>query len=437
MPSNADVVAAQLEKVNKSLPDLFENSDTLSAWLRKQAKKERISGFNSLQLTGSAGMNSFRIPVKTTPGGDYRAVNIDGGDFGGGSAMKLSYMTIGFFATALVVYLTQLELDATASDTQSVLNVLKKQLDSMLSEAHWYDDSGMFGDGTGVLAAANGTGAPSGTNPTYQLEPNFGPQRLRVGMPVGVWDTTLATYKNSGTVRVASFDVNAKTVTLSGTVTSPVNTDKITFDGLSASAPLSVGSYRNGIYTFQNTATSGSTLGLSRSTTPEIVTPSVNASGPLVPAHALLLQDTIIQRRDENAYRNLVGLLHQTQRAALMLNGIAISEWQRGSKDKMIDLVPENTKADSTVPLAGVLHRVAKKADRSRVDWINTKTYGFAELHPPKFHEVNGQRIFEDRSSTGTVKAAQYTIFKQADNLYNEDPGAGGVIYNLTLPTGY
>lgn len=439
MATNGQLVAAQLEAVDPLVHDWFETSDTVAQFLRSGTKNHQISPFNTQDLFGQSGLQGFRIVIKKFRGGDVRAVNLDQGDFGDGSTMSLSYMTIGYFATALVQNFSQLQMDGMVTNSQAVVKYFQDSISGMLEEMQWYDDAGCFSDGTGVIASGSGSGSPSGTNPTYNLEPNFGPQRLRVNQPVGVWDTTLATYKNSGTVRVASFDPVAKTVTLSGTVTSPVNTDKLTFDGLSASAPLSVGSFRNGIYTFQNASSSGSTLGLPRSTNPEVITPNVNAAGPLVPAHAMLLQDILIQRRDESAYRKLVGFLHQAQRAQIVLNGLAITDWMRTKTDEsLIDLLPKNIKADDTVQLGGVIHKVAKKADRSRVDWLNHDAFGYVQLDKVKFHQdLDGRRLFEGRSSSGTVLAKWQSILRQQDNLYSADPGAGGMIYGLTLAQGY
>lgn len=439
MATNGQLVAAQLEAVDPEVHDWFESSDTVAQWLRSGTKNHQISPFNTQDLFGQAGLQGFRIVIKNYRGGDVRAVNLDGGDFGDGSNMAFSYMTIGYFATALIQNFSQLQMDGMVTNAQAVVKYFQDQISGMLEELQWYDDAGCFGDGTGVIAAGAGSGSPAGTNPTYNLEPNFGPQRLRVNQPVGVWDTTLATYKNSGTVRVKSIDTVAKTVSLTGTVTSPVNTDKITFDGLSGSAPLSTGSYRLGIYTFQNASSSGSTLGLTRSTNPEVITPYVNAAGPLVPAHAMLLQDTLIQRRDEAAYRDLFGFLHQTQRAQIVLNGLAITDWMRTStNDELIDLLPKNIKAEDTVKLCGVMHQTAKKADRSRVDWLNKKQFGYVQLDKVKFHQdMDGRRLFEGRSSTGTVTAKWQSILRQQDNLYSADPGAGGMIYGLTLGQGY
>src|SRR5581483_9093997 len=136
-------------------------------------------------------------------------------------------------------------------------------------------------------------------NPTYNLEPNFGPQRLRYNQPVDVYSNDQTTSRGTG-LRVTSYDLVNKTVTLNGSVSGQTNLDKIAFKGMSAT--LSVGSWKNGLYMFNNTATSGTTLGVNRATVVEIVTPNVAAgTTALAPAHGLLLNDQIIQRRDEDA----------------------------------------------------------------------------------------------------------------------------------------
>jgi hypothetical protein len=342
-------------------------------------------------------------------------------------------MTIGYFPTRLATEISSLAAEATASSEQSVVNVFKYQLANAIKEVQAYDDITFHQDGTGVIAKADGATAPTGTT-TYTLEANFGPQRVRYNQPVDVYSSDYTTQRATG-LRVTGIDWINKKVTLNGAVAGATNADVLAFNGMSAT--LATGSFKNGIYTFNNAATSGTTLGVNRATYPEIVAPNISAGGPLVPAHGLALNDQIIQRRDPDIFNGMVGIAHQAQRAAVYLAGIAISEWQRGASDKMIDQMPKDTGQNTTFTWTGIKHYVSKRQDRSRIDWINPKLWGRAMLHDLKFFEVEGRRVFELRSSAGTVKAGMLFYLVQAENYYAADPAGGGFISGCSLPAGY
>jgi hypothetical protein len=440
--TNADVVNGQFEKVRPKLQEWFDSTTLVAGLIKRAAESHRVSAWSAGSV-GSGGVSAFRVPLMRYVGGDYGTFSYDEGDLGGGSSMRVDFMTIGYFPTEYAVEISSLAKESTASSEQAVVDVFKYHLKKSMKEMQHYEDTGFHQDATGVLASGIGTGSPVNTSPsTYALDANFGPQRLRYNQPLDIFKSDLSVQNNAGgPVRVSSYDLIAKTVTLSWpgavTVTNAAATDKLCFRGMAAT--VSAGSWKNGIYTFNNSATSGYTLGINRATVPEVVTPNIAAGTvALVPAHGLLLNDQIIQRRDEDALAGLVGIAHQAQRAAVYFTGIAISEWHRGGSDKMIDIVPADIKQSTTFQFCGIKHYVSKKQDRSRIDWIIPKNWGRAMLHDLKFHEVEGRRLFELRSSsTGFPKAGFCFYLISTDNIYNVDPGAGGVISALALPSGY
>lgn len=430
MATNSDVINAQMEVVDPKLHEWFETSNKIVALVKKAAPSHRVSSFVYPGTSTAAG---FRIPIMVYRGGDFGVFSYDEGDLGDGSGMKLVAMTVGYFPTKIGFAVSSLAAEATATSQQAVVNVFRKQLGEGLKELQAYDDVSFHQDGTGVIAASDGLTAPTGTT-TYTLEPNFGFQRLRLNQPVDVYQNDLTATRGTN-VRVASWNWAARTVTLSGTITGPALDDVLAFAGMSPT--LSVGSYQNGLYTFNNSAASGTTLGLNRANYPEIVSPYITASGPLVPAHGLALKDQLIQRRDEEVLNGMIGIIHMAQRAAIYLSGIAISEWHRGASDKMIDITPSGSDYKTEVTWNDVKHYVSKRQDRSRVDWINPKLWGRVMIHETKFHEVEGRRIFELRGSNGNVKAGMRFFLIQAQNFYSADPGGGAFIGSLTLPPTY
>lgn len=434
MATNSDIVAAQVERVVPKLQEWFETSTQITALIKRAADSHKVSGWTGNDGNGHA----LRVPIMQYVGGDYRTFNYDGGDMGGGSSAKMAYMHYGYFPATYNIELTQLQREATASKEQAVVNIFNFHLKRAIKEAQAYDESSFFQDSTGVLATGAGTGTPTSPNPTINLEANFGPQRLRLGQIVDVYSSGLDTNRtSSAAVRVTKIDWTNKTASITGTVTGVANTDRICFAGMSAT--LTAGSWKNGLYTFNSSATSGTTGGLDRSVYTEIQTPNVAAgSSALVPAHVLLLSDQIIQRRDENALASMVGVCHMAQRAACFFTGISVSEWHRGTSDKMIDIVPANISESTTFPMAGIKHYISKKADRSRVDWFIAKNYGRALLHDLKFHDVGKGPIFETRAATtNNVAAGMRMHMVSTDQIYSVDPGAAGFISGLSLPSGY
>lgn len=432
--SNTQAIPVQLETVRKELPEYFDNADTVYAAIVKKQPASQISAWTA----GSGAVAGFRIPVETSPGGVLTVVSLDNGDLGDGTMPTFQYMTIAYSPLALNYLIPSLTMQATQNDSQASVNVWKKSLKKAIPEFTNYADILFHTAGDGILATGSGTGAtPSGTDPLYNLEPNFGPQRLRIGQTVDVYNAAGSSKKGTSLL-VQGFNPVTKTVQLTGTVTSPLNSDIIAVAGMSAT--LAAGSCRLGLYNFNSSATSGNTLTLSRTTVPELVTPNVTANAALSPTFALQLKDQLIQRRSMDSYKGVVGISHMAQRAAAFATADAIAEWQvRGSSvDRALDRVPTNSDEDSDFTFGTVKYMVSKRQDRSRMDIVTPKQWGRVNLQELDFFQrPDGSYVFEGRSSTGTVKTSMFYSLIATDNIYCADPGSGGIISALTLPSGY
>ena len=224
----------------------------------------------------------------------------------------------------------------------------------------------------------------------------------------------------------------------------PVNTDQIMFPnrGLGAlrtTYTAAAGSWRNGIYTFNTTSTSGSLGGLSYTTAYELATPSVNGqSGFFTPSLLYSGKSQLIQRRDEEAYMGVIGVCHPAQRVSWYLQGITISNWFRGPSDKMIDIAPKGTDYGDTFMAGDVTHYVSRYAGKARVDWLNPSNFGWTQLSDIDFVQTpEGQRIFIGRSSsTGNPQAGFQFYIVNSRQLYSVDPGCAVVYYSLQVPAG-
>lgn len=430
--ANSQTYAVQMEKVRKKLPELYSLSTGLNQ-LFKKTPADKVSTW----YAGSGTVLGFRIPIKQYAGGNFRGISLDNADMGTGSMPTYQYMTIGQTAVELAFELPQLTMDATASAEQATKNVFKDTMNGALKSFAAYEDSLALASGDAILATGVGSGAaPSGTDPVYYCEPNFGPQRLELGMLVDVYSADGATKRGSN-LTVLAIDPVAKTASLSGTVTAPTNADNICVAGYSPT--LAAGTTRYGIYNYNNSTTSGSTLGLSRTTVPELVTPNYTAGAALTSTMGLILNDYRIQRRDETVIGKTTGIAHMAQRQAVFATGDSIAEWQIPGPviNQNLDRVPRNIKEASTFDFCGITYRICKKANRSRLDQIVLDEWGRVNLKELDYFQTpDGKYIFENRTSSGTVKSGMWFALYSTENTYCADPGSGGIISSLTIPAG-
>src|SRR5579859_4017748 len=164
--TNADVIAGQWENYRPKLQELLETTYGVGAKIKKASETHRVSTWSQALSSGQT-LQACRFPIMRYVGGDYGTFSYDEGDLGGGSMTREDFMTLGYFPDEYAVELPQLSIKATATSEQAVANVLKLQLKKAITEMQHYYDTGLHQDGTGVLATANGTGSPGGTNPTY------------------------------------------------------------------------------------------------------------------------------------------------------------------------------------------------------------------------------------------------------------------------------
>lgn len=436
----ADVLQAQIEKVRSKVQELFETTDTVAALIKKGGEAEVISE------------KLYRIPLVTRRGGSFRSFNADGGDMGKGSGLAVTNLQAGFLYSDYAVQVSKKAMDETAKGEQSVINAFAYNFKNAMKELQAMDDQVFHTDGSGKLtnpSSATGTWGSSLTTYTFAATTDFvGVSRLRPGNIVSVYDTTGAT-ERTGTASTTEFQIDHidtlnKVVYLNDTVGSAASTDILVVAGLSATLasfqstwPLSGDSFRHGLYYFNDSNTSNYLLGKLKSTVTELLANTVAAGGSLAHVHGLILQDQIINRRDESAFSGLIGLAHMAQRAAVYNIGIAMSEWFRGASDNMIDVMPGKIKYSDTFPFAGVTFKLDKRQDKQRLDYIIPKLWGRAMLHDTKFHEVEGKTVFEDRTSTGTVQASVTFYLVQCFDYYCVDPGSQGFISGATVPSGY
>lgn len=452
--TTANFVPTMLETVRPKLAYfIVQKQSKLMNMFNQKAEKHNVSAFTDAtsggsNITYSAGgpVLAWRVPVLLSIGGDYQAVSLDGGDLGTGSQPKSAFMAFGTFENDIGFNLPLRAIYGTKDAKQAITNAMQFTLGKALSEMALYNEIGFFNDSVGMLATANGTGSPSivSSAVTYNLDTAFSFIRIRgANQLVDIYDTNNLLQFVGARVQSISFANN--TITLSGvSVYTPANTDQIAFPNMGLGATrtnytAAAGSWRNGLYTFNTTTTSGSIGGLAYSTAYELATPNVNAqSGFYTPSVIYSGKSQLIQRRDDEAYSQAIGICHPAQRVSWYLQGVTISNWFRGPSDKMIDLAPKGTDYGDTFEAGDITHYVSRYSNKTRVDVVNPNNFGWAQLTDIDFVQTpEGQRIFIGRSSsTGNPQAGFQFYIVNSRQLYSVDPGCGIVNYNLTIPSG-
>lgn len=439
----ADALQAMIEKVRPKLEEMFERTNRLGKLIGK-GPVETISD------------KLYRIPLLKGYGGTFQKFDADNGVLGYGSGMQVDKLTAGYIYTNYAVAMSTRSMDATATSGQAVVKVFATQLAQAMGELAVYDDMTLHGNGDGKLtgsASATSTWASGATYTFAGASDTLGVNRLRELMAVEVFDTTGATKRVNGTNAGYPFiidhiDWDNKVVYLTGTVTGAASTDILVFTDQSSSGtrqsgqstwPLSGDTWRHGIYYANETNTALYYLGMLRSSFNQINPASVSASSSSwTHYHTLQIRDKLLQRRNEDDFMGMFGIVHMAQRAQAMTIGITISNWFRGPKDSMIDLMPSNIGYEDSFEFAGLTHYVSKRQYRDRVDYINPKHWGRAQICDTDFYQTpDGTMFFPTRASTGQLRAGIEFFVKQGFDYVCYNPGSQGVITGLTMPTGW
>ena len=438
MSGVTDILNANAEKIRPGdIPDLYEAAQ--SGTLYQKLKK----GGESVQITKTLNGTDFRIPLKVRPAGQYGALSLDGGSFAPGSAAILKQMYQTYFTTQFAIKMTVETIRATQNSGLSVWNAWKNTMKDALPDFMRYNDVSLHNitgsQGAVALATAVSSTGTAAANYTYTFDYEFAANLLQEGMPVEIFDSTLTTWKTStasGTgygnlPYVSSINKGAKTAVV--TVQSGHTLDNATAanDYLCFPGVTGTPTWMNGLYYFNSTASSGNLLGLSRSTYPELISPSVNASGTLSPLHGILLKSLMRQRTGQYP-KKLQGVITDAIAAQIVSMGIAISMHQRGDADKAIDPTPAY---DDDINYAQVKHMIDVHASKKRIDWLNLDRWGRVYLPggEPDFYKEpgSGRMVMTARDSSANPTTAVQFFLTASENFYNVKPADSGFIYGL------
>jgi hypothetical protein len=424
-----EYLVARMETVRPVLNEMYEADS--KATLYGQIS-DKIDEHKIVKTPNGA---DFRIPMEIKPPGQVGALNLAGGAFSTGTPGELKQMYQSYFASQLAFYLNLEEIFNSSDQAKSTVNAFDRVMAQAPKRLAAYNDTALHSMGAGnqgLIAKATGYDTT-----VYTLETEYGANLLVEGQQVEILTSNL------GSLLTAAVPTNLPYVTevnkALGTVKmanlgaiSPNATDYLAFPGVTASPAWS-----NGIRYFHTTAVSGNLLGLSLADYPEIRPNAVNASSAsLLPTHLWQLTNKIKQRR--GSVGDILGTIHTAQAYQWAELGLAISEWSRGKADEMIDVAP---KVSDFVTMAGVRHFVDPHQSKSRVDWLNLKFWHRVYLNGVKadFYKQpgTGEMVFPVYNSSAKRIAAIEFHLVNSENIGCSDPGSGGFVYGLAIPSGF
>lgn len=416
--TESQVVAAELERVSPKVPVLFERDAMFYANIEKR-EVETVSS------------RDMRVPLEIRPGGLFGYYDTAGGDMGRGEGPTFEKATISAVNFKYAVEWHKKTQWSTDDARKSVVNSVKHLLANSMKEFRRMVDANLMTAGDGVIGTIS---AVSGTGP-YTLTLNatgdgFGARLIRVGQKVNVYDSTVATDRTTGDERsVTKVDLENKQIIIAGgTITGITAGDKIVQSGLSGASPVGI----LGVPYHHSSASTGTWLGLDRSTYPEIRANRIDASGSLALSHARRALNKIGERLGMENGLKLNAWMHPCQAQAYEELGQLVTMINKsGGKSEGLDLFFD------VQQIAGVPIRKHFNWDKTRIDYVVDAVWGRAELKPAGFYEEEGRRLFEVRGASGGVAAATLFYLVASFNTFINNPPGCSYISGLSIPTGY
>ena len=415
--NEAQIVATELEHVDEVLPMLFEREDRFFARLEKRPV---------IKVSNRA----MRVPLELRPGGDFAHFDPDGGDLGTGDGPTYDVATLQPAHLRQAIQWTKKAEWATDDKRKAIIDLVSQLSSKSMQEFRRNLDSLSMTDGTGTMGTITTVSTTTITNDTYLLNTDgFNARLLRFGMRINICDATLNTQRTTGTLpKIIFYDLANKTIRVDQTVTGVVATDKIVVAGLSGPVPVSI----FGVKYHHNNASTGTWLGFNRANTPEIRANRVTAGGAFTLPFARLARNRVGDRVGMDTVTKVKAWMHPCQKQAYEAVGQLVSIIHKQPKDEALDMY-----FGDNMQMAGAPIEESFSWDKTRIDFIYEETWGRAEMHPCKFYDVDGRKIFELRGSSGGVATSQVFYITVSFQEFVRNPAACVYISDLTIPSGY
>jgi hypothetical protein len=413
--ANADVVAAELEKVTKKIPRLFDYDSKFWSKIKKRPT-EKMS--NRL----------MRVPLALRPGGAFQYFNPDGGDLGRGGGKQWDKAVLQSVFMSEGIEYTKLAEWGTDSPEKSVVNAVRDLTATAWDELNRQIDSQAKQSGNGVIGVATTVTAGAGFDTVTCTTDGFGVRLMRYGQTVQVYDTTLATLRGSAVI--TTYDIENNTIVLTPNVAGFVATDLLVTNGISNPAAMP-GLY--GVPYHDSNASTGTWLGFNRATTPEVRASAVDANNaPLTLPLPRLAITKIGNRIGIDNKMAPTAWMHPCQQQAYEEIGQLVSIIQKQPKEEGLNLY-----FGDNMQMAGAPVMTDYSWDKTRIDFITESVWGRGEILPMGFYKTDGRNIFELRGPSGGVMTADIFYLIIGMQLFVNNPAGCSYIFDLQVPPGY
>jgi hypothetical protein len=413
--TTTSVLNAEIEKVRPKVPVLYDYDAGFYSTIAKKPV-EKISG------------RDMRIPLALDPGGYFGYSDFDGGDLGtgGGLAWEKAVINTKSFKYALQwTWKSELETDDTR---KAVVNAFRELMSKAMPEFQRQSDNQCLTSGNGVIGTVTTPTGGGVTSITFTTD-GFGVRLMRKGQRVNVYDSTLATQRTaSGPVEITYLDIPTKTIKLASAVAGITAGDVIVPEGLNGANPVGL----FGVYYHNNSASTGTWLGMDRATYPQVRANSVDAgAGALALPYARLAINKIGDRLGIDRKTKLTAWMHPCQSQAYEQLGQLVTVINKQAKEEQLDMYFDVQR------IAGAPIKQHYSWDKTRIDFITNDTWGRAELKAPGFFTNGGRKVFEMRGPSGGVATSSVFYLVAAWNLFTDNPAGQTAITNLEVPEGY
>lgn len=412
--SESQVVATELERVEPKIQVLFERDPGFVGSIKKQ----------NVEVMSAREM---RVPLEINPGGNFGYFNPDGGDLGRGSGPVWDKAVLSPVYMSLGTEYTKLAQWATDDKRKAVQNAVRRMTAVQLEEMIRQMNSQIQGNGTGTIGTI-GVVSTSGGVDTYTCNSDgYGVRLMRTQQTIQVYDATLATLRGSGTI--TQWDVENQQIQVTPAIAGAIATDVIVTAGIGAPASLP-GLF--GVQYHDSSASTGIWLGFNRANTPQIRASRVNAGGSALSLPLPRLAINKIGNRVGMDMRNgIEAWTHPCQMQAYEEIGQLVQMIWKEPKDQKLNMYFDG------MQMAGAPVKADYNWNQKRIDFFKKNTWGWGETLPIGFYTTDGRKIFEVRSASGGVSAAELFYMVVGRQAYVNNPANIAYIDNLAVPAGY
>ena len=412
--SESQVVATELERVTPKIRVLFERDKGFVGTIQKK-NVETISA------------REMRVPLEINPGGNFTYFNPDGGDLGRGSGPQWEKAVLTPVYMSLGIEYTKLAQWATDDARKAVQNAVRRLTATALEEMIRQLNSQIQGNGSGTIGTIGSVSTSAGVDTYVCNSDGYGVRLMRAQQFVQVYDATLATLRGTG--QITQWDVENQSVQVTPAISGATATDVIVTAGISSPASLP-GLY--GVQYNDSSASTGTWLGFNRANTPQIRASRVNGGGSsLALPQPRLAINKIGNRVGMDMDNGIEAWTHPCQMQAYEEIGQLVQMIWKEPKDQKLNLYFDG------MQMAGAPVKPDYNWNMKRIDFFKKDTWGWGETLPIGFYQTDGRKIFEIRSVSGGVSAADIFYMTVGRQSYVTNPAAVAYIDNLAIPAGY